>query len=102
MDSVTLAAWGELIGGIAVVASLIDLASQIRQNSRLLRTSLATVGLDSQNLMADRMTQDSDLAHIYFSGLDDQSALSEHDRERFDLLIHLAMGAMNIENLLPK
>ena len=33
MDITTLAAWGEFIGGIAVVVSLIYLASQIRQNS---------------------------------------------------------------------
>ena len=34
-----LAAWGEFLGGIAVVVSLIYLAGQIRQNSRLLRAS---------------------------------------------------------------
>ncbi len=32
MDITTLAAWGEFLGGIAVVVSLIYLASQIRQN----------------------------------------------------------------------
>jgi hypothetical protein len=31
MDITTLAAWGEFIGGIAVVISLIYLAGQIRQ-----------------------------------------------------------------------
>ena len=33
MDITILAAWGEFIGGIAVVVSLIYLAGQIRQNS---------------------------------------------------------------------
>ena len=37
MDITTLAAWGEFLGGIGVIVSLIYLASQIRQNSRLLR-----------------------------------------------------------------
>ena len=41
LDITTLAAWGEFLGGIAVVASLIYLASQIRQNSRLLEVSIA-------------------------------------------------------------
>ena len=41
LDITTLAAWGEFLGGIAVVVSLIYLASQIRQNSRLLRASTA-------------------------------------------------------------
>jgi hypothetical protein len=31
MDITTLAAWGEFLGGIAVVVSLIYLAGQIRQ-----------------------------------------------------------------------
>ena len=39
LDLTTLAAWGEFIGGIAVVVSLIYLAGQILQNSRLLRSS---------------------------------------------------------------
>ena len=42
LDITTLAAWGEFIGGIAVVVSLIYLAGQIRQNSRLLRSSTAS------------------------------------------------------------
>jgi len=36
MDITTLAAWREYLGGIAVVVSLIYLASQIRKNSKLL------------------------------------------------------------------
>jgi len=42
MDITTLAAWGEILGGIAVVVSLIYLASKIRQNSKLLRASTAS------------------------------------------------------------
>ncbi len=34
MDITTLAAWGEFLGGIAVVVSLVYLASQIRQISK--------------------------------------------------------------------
>ncbi len=33
LDITTLAAWGEFIGGIAVVVSLIYLAGRVRQNS---------------------------------------------------------------------
>ncbi len=39
MEITTLAAWGEFLGGVGVIASLIYLASQIRQNSKLLRAS---------------------------------------------------------------
>ena len=37
MEITTLAAWGEFLGGIAVVISLVYLASQIRQNSKMLK-----------------------------------------------------------------
>ena len=75
------------MGGIAVVVSLIYLASQIRQNSRLLRapTSAAT----GQNILSfQNMTiQDPEKNRIYWDGLDDRSALSEPDRRRFDPLL---------------
>ena len=45
MDITTLAAWDESLGGIAVVVSLIYLASRIRQNSKLLRASTASASV---------------------------------------------------------
>jgi hypothetical protein len=51
MDITTLAAWGEFLGGIAVVVSLVYLASRIRQNSRLLRASTASATYQSQSAM---------------------------------------------------
>ena len=39
MDITTLAAWGEFIGGIAVVVSLVYLALQIRSNTKTVRAS---------------------------------------------------------------
>ena len=58
MDITTLAVWGEFIGGIAVVVSLICLASQIRQNSKLLKASTASVTYQSQNAQANLTVQD--------------------------------------------
>ena len=40
MDITILAAWGEFLGGIAVVVSLVYLASQIRQNTKTVRASI--------------------------------------------------------------
>jgi hypothetical protein len=88
MDITTLAAWGEFLGGIAVVVSLVYLAGQIRQNSKLLRAS--TTASTSQ-LMLDQneaIIQDADVARFYFEGMADPNALSESDKRRFDMLIH--------------
>ena len=65
MDITALAAWGEFLGGIAVVISLIYLASQIRQNSRLLRTSTASATSDISGRLSTLLVQDPEVARIF-------------------------------------
>jgi hypothetical protein len=86
-DITTLAAWGEFLGGIAVVVSLIYLASQIRQNSKLLKASTAGVTLEANNQMSILVAQDPELSRIYFDGLADPAALFEPDQRRFNPLL---------------
>ncbi|MBW2424470.1 MAG: hypothetical protein JRG86_09485 [Deltaproteobacteria bacterium] len=97
MDITTLAAWGEFLGGIAVVASLIYLAGQIRQNSRLLRTSTASASSSVQTDASSLIVQDPEVARIYEAGLADRSSLSEVDRRRFDTLVSMWVGGWNQE-----
>ncbi len=97
LDITTLAAWGEFIGGIAVVVSLVYLASQIRQNSRLLRTSTASASSSVQNDASSLIVQDPEVARIYGAGLTDRSSLSEVDRQRFDALVGMWVGGWNQE-----
>jgi hypothetical protein len=87
MDITTLAAWGEFIGGIAVVVSLIYLASQIRQNSRLMRASTASATIATNTDFSGLVVQDSEVARIFREGMADRSSLSEDDMQRFDCLL---------------
>jgi hypothetical protein len=89
LDITTLAAWGEFIGGIAVVVSLIYLASQIRQNSKLLTASVATTTGAYNTSLSTLIVQDPDLGRIWWDGMADREALSEPDRRRFDPLISI-------------
>ncbi len=89
LDITTLAAWGEFIGGIAVVVSLIYLAGQIRQNSKLVRTSTASATAQLQLMSTGMMAQDPEVARIYWDGLSDRDSLSETDRRQFDPLLQL-------------
>ena len=98
MDITTLAAWGEFLGGIAVVVSLIYLAGQIRQNSRLVRASTATVTLEGINAPSMLMVQDPEVARIWFAGLADRSSLSELDLKRFDPLIAMQVSHWDQES----
>jgi hypothetical protein len=92
MDITTLAAWGEFLGGIAVVISLVYLASQIRQNSRLLTASVATTTEAANTSLSTLIVQDPDLGRIWWDGMADREALSEPDRRRFDPLISIQVS----------
>ena len=97
LDITTLAAWGEFIGGIAVVVSLIYLAGQIRQNSRLLRASTASASSVTNTAGNTLLAQDPDLARIYLDGIADRSSLSEGDRLRFEALVTMWFNGWNQE-----
>ena len=92
MDINTLAAWGEFIGGIAVVVSLVYLASQIRQNSRLLQVS-ATAALGDQEIEFSKlMIGDPELSRIFEDGAADRDSLSEAERRKFDAFLRMTVG----------
>jgi hypothetical protein len=102
MDITTLAAWGELLGGIAVVVSLIYLALQIRQNSRLLRASGGSAAAQANFVFSTAIAQDEDLTRLYWDGLQDRADLTESDRRRFDMVISVAVAALQQQLSLAK
>ena len=95
MDITTLAAWGEFLGGIAVVVSLVYLAGQIRQNSRLLRASTASATAEGNRATPALIAQDPEVARIFWAGLRDRVSLSELDRQRFDALLAMNLNSWN-------
>ena len=98
MDITILAAWGEFLGGIAVVVSLIYLASQIRQNSKLLRASTASVTHETTTRIPVLTAENPDASRIYWDGLSDPTALSESDRHRFDPMIATYINGVRLEH----
>ena len=97
MDITTLAAWGEFLGGIAVVVSLVYLAGQIRQNSKLLRASTASATGATNADFSSLVVQDSEVARIFREGVADRSSLSADDIQRFDGLLHMGFTANSQE-----
>ncbi len=87
MDITTLAAWGEFIGGIAVVISLVYLAGQIRQHSRLLLTSSMSTTNQQPSTQNILRVQEPEVARIFWEGITDRDLLSTDDRGRFDPLL---------------
>ena len=91
MDITILAAWGEFIGGIAVVVSLIYLASQIRMNTKTVRASNLS-GAIAAGAEWNRMIVDPAAASLYVRGLEDFVGLSAEDQVRFNGLIAILFG----------
>ncbi len=89
MDISTLAAWGEFLGGIAVVVSLIYLAGQIRQNSRLLQVSTTAAVGESEHAIISALLQDSELRRIWSVGWVEFESLSEAERAHFSVFLSL-------------
>ena len=82
-----VSAIAELVGAGAVVATLIYLSVQIRQNTA---TVLASTELESARLFLEfhaRMSHSADMARIWDLGLTDASRLSSDEKRRFVWLV---------------
>jgi hypothetical protein len=84
---------GEIIGALAVVASLIYLAVQIRQNTRQISLSLESTKLaafernvESGNRTREILITDPDLADLFLRGASGFSDLRSTEKFRCDLL----------------
>ena len=89
-----LGALGDMIGGVAVVASLIYLAIQIRQNTQQIsrnvevtRFSAFERNIESASRMRELLILHPDLVELYLRGMKDFESLDGGDRFRFDMLM---------------
>ena len=91
-----IGAIAELLGAIGVIASLIYLATQIRQsreqmsqNGDLIRSQLSMAVRESRQSGTHVLATDREANRVFWAGLESRSALSEDDRHQFDALIAL-------------
>ena len=85
---------GEFVSAIAVVASLVYLAFQIRQNTRQITQNTQAVELSAIEALMSAASdsrrsviENEDVARIYHHGLSDCEGLSEIDQTRFRVLM---------------
>ncbi len=74
---------GEFVGAIGVIASLVYLAAQIRQNTRSVRVSMFREAVRDFALASDVLAGDAELARIWRTGIRDFDALEPDERLRF-------------------
>lgn len=83
MDIETLALIAEVVGGFAVVVSLLYVAFQVRQNTSALKVSTLQDLVANQNAAHDIIANNPDLADLMVKADRDYENLSEAERKRF-------------------
>ena len=79
--------YGEFVGAIAVVVTLVYLVAQIKHSTKATRAASHHAITDSLNVGNIAQAQDPELAQIFLSGCEDRSTLTAVERQRFDMLM---------------
>ena len=82
-----IGALGEVIGATAVVATLIYLSIQTRQNTKAVQHASSRGVMEDANAWRYRIVEDPDVAELFRTGLSDPNALSANDKYRFRMLL---------------
>ncbi len=92
---------GEIVGALAVVASLIYLAMQIRQNTRQISMSLESAKLaafertvESSNHAREVLITNPEVADLFLKGLADYRNLPSPDKFRCNMLFRNLLAAI--------
>jgi hypothetical protein len=102
MNWEALGAIAEALGAVGVIVTLAYLATQIRQNSRLLRASTSAATAQVNNSQSQYLIQDAEVARIWWDGLADRESLSEADRRRFDPLITIQLQGASLVHAMER
>ncbi|NNL84200.1 MAG: hypothetical protein HKP27_01020 [Myxococcales bacterium] len=78
---------GEAIGGIAVIASLVYLMIEVRQNTVTARLATVQTIADSFANWTAALGRDPKLVELYVGGLGDSKTLSATEQLQFDFLV---------------
>lgn len=92
---------GEIVGGIAVVASLVYLAAQIRQNTQQIaqgvesnRLAAFERNIAAGNRIRELIILNPDLAELFSRGLESFGHLQHTDKVRFGMLMRNVFSEM--------
>lgn len=86
MDIVELGAIGELVGGVAVIASLIFLGQQVRQNTRSVQNAAHDYTNDAAIGFLRSVYEDPEISRMFWRGMSDPRQFDEDERQRFRTL----------------
>jgi len=87
MSAAELGNFGEFIGAIAVVISVIYLGVQIHRNTKQLRRAEIDSVFDRFSRLRQSIYENSDLAKIFVQGMEDPIQLEQHEAVRYFALM---------------
>ena len=93
MSLQALANLAEILGGLAVVISLVYLAIQVRQGTRAQRTENYARALDRLATMQALLSHDGELSRVFSRGVVDPSSLTPAQRTQLTWALYEAFGA---------
>ena len=84
----------QIVGGGAVVASLIYFGFELRQHTAQLLRNEANAAFGQNSAVRLTIVSDRDVAQVWIQGLDGAATLAPADRLRFDMMLieHLWIG----------
>lgn len=85
----------QIIGAGLVVASLVYVARQLRQNTQAMRQNAAGYYLNLQDRLCGEVANNRDLAECWHKGASEFASLDEVDRQRIILFEQRAIAAWN-------
>ena len=83
MNWEAIGAVGEVVGGVAVIVSLLYLAIQIRQNSRMLKATALSATTEAYLSFNTLLASDPAAARVFQVGLEDFASLPEAEQRQF-------------------
>jgi hypothetical protein len=82
-----IGALGEIVGAAAVVVSLLYLATQVRQSTRMMRAQAARDALGAMAEFSKPMMADPATARVFRIGTEDPGQLDVDERSQFGFLV---------------
>ena len=82
-----LASIGSLVSGLAVLASLIFVAAQLRQNTQAVRAAASQAHAANFQQLLSPMITEGDVARLWRTGFDRLNTLTDDERVRFFLIL---------------
>jgi hypothetical protein len=78
---------GEFVGAFATIATLLFLAAQIRQNTKMVRSASITAHAEGIQSASALLANNPELCDLYYKGLEFPDSLTDSERRRFYITI---------------